>query len=137
MIVEVQRQNQLIELSPQKVVSGPVKAQSVSGCAVLGQIQLHCKCHFAQYVFVLSADQTQVMCDPCLLCLCSSRQPCWKFSGCSGRRCLGTPESLFFSAGFRFGGGIFFNQQNYFPWNHRFFYHDFSGKYYLAHVRQV
>lgn len=39
---------------------------------------------------------------------------------------------FFFSAGFRFGGGIFFNQQNYFPWNHRFFYHDFLGKYYSA-----
>lgn len=55
-VVKVQRQNQLIDLSPQKVVSGPGKAQSVSGSAVLGQIQLHCKCDFAQYVFALSAD---------------------------------------------------------------------------------
>lgn len=51
------RQNQLIDLSPQKVMSGPVKAQSVSGSAVLGQTQPHCKCDFAQYVFALSADK--------------------------------------------------------------------------------
>lgn len=56
MIIRVQRQNQLTGLSSQKVVSGPVKAQSVSSSAVLGQIQLHCKCNFAQYVFALSAD---------------------------------------------------------------------------------
>lgn len=54
MIVIVQRQNQLIDLSPQKVVSGPVKAQS--GSAVLGQMQLHCKGDFARYIFALSAD---------------------------------------------------------------------------------
>lgn len=78
--------------------------------------------------------QTWVMGNPCLLCLCSSRQTCWGVQGGG----VWVHLSLFcFSAGFRFGGGIFFNQQNYFPWNHKFFYHDFLGKYYSAHVMRV
>lgn len=133
-IIKVQRQKQLIGLSPQKVVSGPVKAQSVSGSAVLRQIQLHCKCNFAQCVFALSADTNSGDGWP-LPAVPLLQQTA--LLGCTVRRCLGAPGPLFFLAGFRFGGGIFFNQQNYFPWNHRFFYHDFLGKYYSAHVMQV
>lgn len=107
MIIKVHRQNQLIGLSPQNVVPGPVKAQSVFGSAVLGQIQLHCKCNFAQYVFALSAgtgsgDGRPLPAVPLL------QQTV--LLGCTGRRCLGAPEPLFFLAEFRFGGGIFFNQ---------------------------
>lgn len=75
--------------------------------------------------------QARVAGDLCSLCLCSRRQPCCGlqegFFGCTWA------HGLFFLSRIQVWWWVF-NQQNDFPWNHRFFYHEYLGKYYSVHV---